>query len=57
MRSEIVERMRGIYVIVDPEHTNNRNVIEVAEAAFNGGAATVQPVSYTHLTLPTILLV
>ena len=42
MRSEIVERMRGIYVIVDPEHTNNRNVIEVAEAAFNGGAATVQ---------------
>ena len=42
MRSEIVERMRGIYVIVDPEHTNNRNVIEVAKAAFNGGAATVQ---------------
>ncbi len=42
MRSEIVERMRGIYVIVDPEHTNNRNVIEVAEAAFNGGASTVQ---------------
>ena len=42
MRSEIVERMRGIYVIVDPEHTNNRNLIEVAEAAFNGGASTVQ---------------
>ena len=42
MRSEIVERMRGIYVIIDPEHTNNRNVIEVAEAAFNGGASTVQ---------------
>ena len=42
MRSEIVERMRVIYVIVDPEHTNNRNVIEVAKAAFNGGAATVQ---------------
>ncbi|GIT59819.1 MAG: hypothetical protein Ct9H300mP19_17670 [Dehalococcoidia bacterium] len=42
MRSEIVERMRGIYVIVDPEHTNNRNVIEFARAAFNGGAATVQ---------------
>ena len=42
MRSEIVERMRGIYVIVDPEHTNNRNVIEVAEAAFSGGASTVQ---------------
>ncbi len=42
MRSEIVERMRGIYVIVDPEHTNNRNVLQVAEAAFNGGASTVQ---------------
>jgi thiamine-phosphate pyrophosphorylase len=34
--------MRGIYVIVDPEHTNNRNVLQVAEAAFNGGASTVQ---------------
>ena len=42
MRSEVVERMRGIYVIVDPEHTNNRNVLQVAEAAFNGGASTVQ---------------
>ena len=42
MRCEIVERMRGIYVIIDPEHTNSRNVIEVAEAAFKGGVSTVQ---------------
>jgi thiamine-phosphate pyrophosphorylase len=32
----------GIYVIVDPEHTNGRTVIDVASAALSGGACAVQ---------------
>lgn len=42
MRSEIVARMRGIYVIVDPEHTNGRDVIDVAKTVYSAGASTVQ---------------
>jgi thiamine-phosphate pyrophosphorylase len=42
MRSEIAERMRGIYVIVDPQHTINREVVGIAKAAFSGGASAVQ---------------
>lgn len=34
--------MTGIYVIVDPEHTNGRDVVDVAGAAFTAGAAVVQ---------------
>lgn len=34
--------MAGIYVIVDPEHTNGRNVVDVAGAAFEAGASVVQ---------------
>ncbi len=32
----------GIYVIVDPEHTNGRSAIEVAAAALAGGACAIQ---------------
>ena len=32
----------GIYVIVDPEHTNGRPVIDVAAAALAGGACAIQ---------------
>ena len=32
----------GIYVIVDPEHTNGRPVIEVTAAALAGGACAIQ---------------
>jgi thiamine-phosphate pyrophosphorylase len=32
----------GIYVIVDPEHTNGRPVIDVASAALAGGACAIQ---------------
>jgi len=42
MRTEIAERMRGIYVIVDPQHTINREVVGIAKAAFSGGASAVQ---------------
>ena len=34
--------MNGIYVIVDPEHTNGRSVVDVAELVFEAGAAAVQ---------------
>ena len=32
----------GIYVIVDPEHTNGRPVADVAKAALSGGACAIQ---------------
>ena len=35
-------RVRGIYVIVDPEATRGRPVIEVARASLEGGARVVQ---------------
>ena len=34
--------MRGLYVIVDPEATKGRDVVEVAEAALRGGASVIQ---------------
>jgi thiamine-phosphate pyrophosphorylase len=41
-RRDTASSMAGVYVIVDPEHTNGRPVIAVAEAALRGGAAAVQ---------------
>ena len=41
-RERIAVRMTGIYVIVDPEHTNGRSVVDVADAAFEAGASVVQ---------------
>ncbi len=38
----MADRMAGIYVIVDPEHTNGRDVVDVAGEAFEAGAAVVQ---------------
>ncbi len=37
-----VEMVRGIYVIVDPEATRGRPVVEVARASLEGGARVVQ---------------
>ena len=34
--------MRGLYVIVDPEATKGRDVVEVAAAALRGGASVIQ---------------
>lgn len=34
--------MNGIYVIVDPEHTNGRSVVDVSDLVFGAGAAAVQ---------------
>ncbi|MEE2842808.1 MAG: thiamine phosphate synthase, partial [Chloroflexota bacterium] len=41
-RTQTVAGMRGIYVIVDPEYTNGRDVVDVAGAAFEAGASVVQ---------------
>lgn len=35
-------RLRGLYVIVDPEHTNGRTPEEVTRAALDGGATVIQ---------------
>ena len=41
-RSERIQKVRGLYVIVDPEATRGRDVVEVAEAALRGGASVIQ---------------
>ena len=42
IRIERIAKMRGLYVIVDPEATRGRDVVEVAEAALRGGASVIQ---------------
>ena len=42
MRQAKAASFDGIYVIVDPEHTNSRPVIDVAKAALSGGACAIQ---------------
>jgi len=42
VRARAAERLRGIYVIVDPEATRGRPVIEVARQSLAGGARVVQ---------------
>jgi thiamine-phosphate pyrophosphorylase len=42
VRQETAQAIAGIYVIVDPEHTKGRPVIEVAQAALAGGASAIQ---------------
>ncbi len=42
LRAEIAARVRGLYVIVDPEATRGRPVLDVAEAVLEGGASLVQ---------------
>ena len=42
LRAEIAFRVRGLYVIVDPEATSGRPVLEVAEASLKGGTSVLQ---------------
>lgn len=42
IRSERMQKVRGLYVIVDPEATRGRDVVEVAAAALRGGASVIQ---------------
>ena len=37
-----IEKIRGLYVIVDPEATRGRDVIEIAKASLLGGASVIQ---------------
>ncbi len=41
-RLERIQRVRGLYVIVDPEAAKGRDVVEVAAAALRGGASVIQ---------------
>jgi thiamine-phosphate pyrophosphorylase len=55
MRAKTASRVRGLYVIVDPEATRGRPVLDVAEAALKGGASVLQLRDKTHdkgVTLP-----
>ena len=42
LRADLASRVRGLYVIVDPEATRGRPVLEIAEAVLEGGASLVQ---------------
>ena len=42
MRREQADRIRGLYVIIDPEVTGGRDPLEIARAAINGGARMLQ---------------
>ena len=41
-RRERMQKVQGLYVIVDPEATRGRDVVEVAAAALRGGASVIQ---------------
>ena len=42
LRREQADRVRGLYVIIDPEVTGGREPLEIARAAVNGGAKMLQ---------------
>ena len=42
VRASLGSGIRGLYVIVDPEATNGRPVLEIAEATLSGGASVIQ---------------
>ncbi len=42
VRASAADRVRGLYVIVDPEVTRGRPILDVAEASLKGGASVVQ---------------
>jgi thiamine-phosphate pyrophosphorylase len=42
MRASTAQKMQGLYVIVDPEATRGRDVLEVARATLTGGASVLQ---------------
>ena len=42
LRSRSRAKMKGLYVIIDPDATNNRNIFDVTKAAIEGGVSVVQ---------------
>lgn len=41
-RESSVQKVRGLYVIIDPNHTAGRDPLKVAQAALEGGATAIQ---------------
>ena len=42
LRAQLASRMRGLYVIIDPQVTNGRDPMEIARAAVGGGSKVLQ---------------
>ena len=42
LRREQAQRIRGLYVIIDPQVTGGREPLEVAVSAISGGARMIQ---------------
>jgi len=42
LRDRSRAKMKGLYVIIDPDATNNRNIFDVTKAAIQGGVSVVQ---------------
>ena len=42
LRDKSRAKMKGLYVIIDPDATNNRNIFDVTKAAIEGGVSVVQ---------------
>ena len=42
VRTALRESISGIYTIIDPQAVNNKNLVEVAKSAINGGVRIVQ---------------
>ena len=42
LRNRSRAKMKGLYVIIDPDATNNRNIFDVTKAAIAGGVSVVQ---------------
>jgi len=54
LRAETAVRVRGLYVIVDPDATNGRPVLEVAGLALKGGAGVIQLRDKVHATVDVL---
>ena len=48
IRADTASRIQGLYVIIDPEATNGRPVVEIAEATLRGGTRALQLRDKTH---------
>ena len=42
LRANIASKVRGLYIIVDPEATHGRDVVEIAASALRGGVSVLQ---------------
>ncbi|MDP7261488.1 MAG: hypothetical protein QF676_02660 [Dehalococcoidia bacterium] len=42
MRSDTAAKLAGSYIMADPEHTNGRDVVDIATSVYESGASVVQ---------------